>query len=173
LAFERGSYDMSAPAGTLTLEQALFAWLARTDPELRTVAAYRTFNADDAYCRHLRQASQVSIATWLESHAAFAPTPDALSNAPGHQVPGSAPPLVQQCAACHGGDIAPALPFSDPPALATRLLGGNYPHGRLLDEILFRLTAEAGAGRMPRGVIIDAAEQRRLEEYFVKLAQMP
>jgi cytochrome c553 len=171
LAFERGSYDMSAPAGTLTLEQALFAWLARTDPELRTVAAYRTFNADDAYCRHLRQASRLSIATWLESHAAFAPAADVPSNVPGHQAPGSAPALVQQCAACHGGDIAPALPFADPPALATRLLDGSYPHGRLLDEILFRLTPEAGAGRMPRGIIIDAAEQRGLEEYFVNLAQ--
>jgi hypothetical protein len=172
LAFERGSYDMSAPVGTLTLEQALFAWLARTDPELRTVAAYRTYNADDGYCRHLKQASQLSIAAWLETHAALDLAPDAPSNAvPGHPAPGSAPALVQQCVACHRGDIAPALPFGDPPALATRLLGGNYPHGRLLDEILFRLTPEAGAGRMPRGVVIDAAEQRGLEEYFVNLAQ--
>jgi mono/diheme cytochrome c family protein len=78
---------------------------------------------------------------------------------------------LQQCASCHSSDIAPALPFSDSAALATRLLDGNYPHGRLLDEILFRLTPEAGAGRMPRGVAIDAAEQRDLEEYFMDLAQ--
>src|SRR6202790_1932933 len=141
LAFERGSYDMSTHAGTLTLEQALFAWLARTDPELRTVAAYRTFNADDAYCQHLKRASQLSIGAWLETHAAFATAPDAPNNAsPGHHAPGSMPALVQQCAACHSSDIAPALPFGDSAALATRLLDGNYPHGRLLDEILFRLT---------------------------------
>jgi hypothetical protein len=173
LAFERGSYDMSAPAGTVTLEQALFAWLARTDPELQTVAAYRTFNADDAYCRHLKRASQLSIAAWLETHAAFAPAPDAPNNAaPGHHAPGSMPALVQQCAACHSSDIAPVLPFGDPAALATRLLDGNYPHGRLLDEILFRLTPEAGTERMPRGVAIDAAEQRELEGYFMNLAQV-
>jgi mono/diheme cytochrome c family protein len=173
LAFERGSYDMSAPAGSLSLEQALFTWLARTDPELRTVAAYRTFNSDDAYCQHLKRASQLSIATWLETHDAFAPAPEAAnSTAPGLQAPGSTPTLVQQCAACHSGDIAPALPFADPSALATRLLDGNYPHGRLLDEILFRLTPEAAAGRMPRGVTIGAADQRELEEYFMNLAQM-
>lgn len=172
LAFERGSYDMSAPAGTLTLEQALFAWLARTDPELRTVAAYRTFNADDAYCQHLKRASQVSIGSWLETHPASASEPDATNEAAsGDRVPGSAPLLVRQCAACHRGDIAPALPFGDPTALAKRLLDGSYSHGRLLDEILFRLTPEAGAGRMPRGIVIAAAEQRELEGYFMGLAQ--
>jgi hypothetical protein len=173
LAFERGSYDMSAPAGTLTLEQALFAWLARTDPELQTVAAYRTFNADDAYCRHLKRASQLSIAAWLETHAAFTPAPDAPeSAAPGHHALGPMPALAQQCAACHSSDIAPALPFGDPAALAARLLDGNYPHGRLLDEILFRLTPEAGTERMPRGVAIDPAEQRELEGYFMNLANV-
>ena len=53
----------------------------------------------------------------------------------------------------------------------TRLIGGNYPHGRLLDEILFRLTPEAGAARMPRGMAIDPAQQRELERYFTNLAQ--
>jgi hypothetical protein len=173
LAFERGSYDMSAPAGALTLEQALFAWLARTDSELRTVAAYRTFNPDDAYCQHLKRASQLSIAAWLETHTGFAPVPDALDNAvPGHHAPGSTPTLVQQCAACHSSDIAPALPFGDPATLAIRLLDGDYAHGRLLDEILFRLTPEAGAGRMPRGVALGGAEQRELEAYFMNLAQL-
>ncbi len=173
LAFESGSYDMSAPAGALTLEQALFAWLAQTDPELRTVAAYRTFNSDDAYCQHLRRASQLSIAAWLETHTGFAPMPDALSNeVPGHHASGSTPALVRQCAVCHSSDVAPALPFGDPAALATRLLNGSYAHGRLLDEILFRLTPEAGAGRMPRGVAVDGAEQRELEEYFMNLAQL-
>jgi len=36
----------------LTLEQALFAWLARTIRNCEPVVAYRTFNADDAYCQH-------------------------------------------------------------------------------------------------------------------------
>jgi hypothetical protein len=172
LAFERGSYDMAAPAGTPTLEQALFEWLARTDPQLRTVAAYRTFNSDDAYCQHLKRASQQSIAAWLATHAEFEPARDASDKAAsGQHTPGSMPALLQQCTACHSSDIAPALPFSDPAALAARLRDGSYPHGRLLDEILFRLTPEAGVGRMPRGAAIDSGEQRALEEYFVNLAQ--
>ena len=163
LAFERGSYDLSAPAGTLTLERALFEWLARTDTDLRTVASYRTFNADDAYCKHLRQASRDSLAAWYATPAA-----PAAAHTDG---PMPEPLLLQRCAACHSGDIAPSLPFSDADALSARLREGHYPHGRLLDEILFRLTPQAGAGRMPRGINIDSAEQRDLEDYFTEMAR--
>jgi mono/diheme cytochrome c family protein len=165
LAFERGSYDLSAPAGTLTLERAFFEWLARTDTELRTVASYRTFNADDAYCKHLRQASRGSLAAWYATHAA-----PAAAHTDG---PMPKPLLLQRCAACHSGDVAPSLPFSDADALSARLRDGHYPHGRLLDEILFRLTPQAGAGRMPRGINIDSDEQRDLENYFTELARYP
>jgi mono/diheme cytochrome c family protein len=171
LAFERGSYDLSAPAGTLTLERAFFEWLARTDTDLRTVASYRTFNADDAYCEHLRQASRASLAAWYETHANTVPAADRGPAAvPDHGLVPK-PLLLQRCTECHGGDIAPSLPFSDADTLGARLRDGHYPHGRLLDEILFRLTPQAGAGRMPRGINIDSAEQRELEDYFMEVAR--
>jgi len=167
LAFERGSYDFSAPAGTLNLEQSLFEWLARGDPDVRSAAAYRTFNADDPYCAHLKRRSVVALAAWYGAHpvAVRAPLEDA--------VIASTPPLLARCAACHSSDIAPPLPFSDVAALRARLVEGHFARGRLLDEILYRLTPQAGAERMPRGMNIDAAEQHELEDYFVRLARSP
>jgi mono/diheme cytochrome c family protein len=178
LAFERGSFDLSAPGGSLTLEQALFEWQARTDPGLRTVATYRTFNPGDAYCEHLRRASRASLEAWYGVHGGapsgaegsspVAEQPRASEPAQG-RAPG--PALLERCAACHGTGAAPPLPFGDPQALGGLLAGGRYPHGRLLDEILFRLTPQAGPARMPRGINIDADEQRELETYFIALAR--
>jgi hypothetical protein len=54
--------------------------------------------------------------------------------------------------------------------LARALIRLDYPHGRLLDEILYRLTPEAGAQGMPLGLSISDDERRGLEEYFLLLA---
>ena len=173
LAFERGSYDLSAPNGALTLEQALFDWLARSDADLRTLAAYRTFDPTDGYCGHLRQGSRSSLSAWYQSHPAAVPaTPSIVSaDAAQQQGLGQAPPVLQQCVACHSSGAGPSLPFADARELSARLVDGHYPRGRLLDEILYRLTPEAGAARMPRGLNIDSTEQRQLEDYFVVLAR--
>jgi mono/diheme cytochrome c family protein len=167
LAFERGSYDLTPPPGTPTLAEGLFAWSARTDPDLRTMAAYRTFDANDRYCAHLRGRSRLSLASWYRTHDAGAVGGAAPAPAPA----AGPPPLLQRCAACHDSGVAPALPFSQPEALAARLQGGGYPRGRLLDEILYRLTPQAGPARMPRGMNLDAAQQRELEDYFLQLAR--
>jgi mono/diheme cytochrome c family protein len=83
---------------------------------------------------------------------------------------GLQPTTVARCIACHGGDIAPRIPFGDPAALAPLLVTGEYPRGRLLDEVLFRLTPEAGPDRMPRGMNIDDDGRRTLERYFLSVA---
>jgi hypothetical protein len=83
----------------------------------------------------------------------------------------SSPPLLERCIACHSSDVAPPLPFGDPGTLAPLLLGGRYPRGRLLDEILFRLTPQAAADRMPRGIYISSIEQHQFEDYFLTLAR--
>lgn len=172
LAFERGTYDLAAPSGSLTLEQALFRWLARTDADLSTAAAYRTYDPDEGYCRHLRRGSQAALAAWYERYPPPAPT--VITDNPAAPTLGPRPPpALQQCAACHGTGAAPLLPFDDPSALAARLREGGYAHGRLLDEILFRLTPQAGIARMPRGVNLDDEEQYVLEDYFLRLAQSP
>jgi hypothetical protein len=41
----------------------------------------------------------------------------------------------------------------------------------LLDEILYRLTPEAGADQMPRGLNINSDERHELEEYFLSLVR--
>lgn len=169
LAFEKGSYDLSAPPGTITLAGALRAWLLRRDPALAAAAAYRNFGMEDAYCAHLRRASNDSLTGWYSSHppAAQAPRLAAAADAADGE---TRPPLVTRCAACHGGDVAPRIPFLDPAALALGLAAGGYPRGRLLDEILYRLAPEAGADRMPRGINIDPDERHALERYFITVA---
>jgi hypothetical protein len=169
LALEKGSFDLSAPAGTLTLAEALRARLSRADTTLADAAAYRSFGTADKYCAHLRRASVDSLNAWYASHqppvmVSRAADPATLSGT----IP--QPPLVKRCAACHGGDVAPDIPFTDPMVLAPRLIAGGYPHGRLLDEILFRLAPEAGADRMPRGMNIDPEERQALERYFIAVA---
>jgi hypothetical protein len=73
-------------------------------------------------------------------------------------------------ASYRSGEIAPVIPFESPDNLARSLVHGDYPRGRLLDEILFRLSLEAGSDSMPRGMTIDAGQRRALEEYFLAVA---
>ena len=167
LALERGTYDLAAPDGALSLEQLLFEKLAVSEPELRDLRSLRSFAATDAYCTELRRRSARALTAYygaagIERLAADAP-------AAGGDAPH--PRLLDSCVACHTGEVGPALPFGDTAALGPRLLDGAYARGRLLDEILFRLTPQAGAARMPRGINPTPAEQRELEDYFVRLAQ--
>jgi len=166
LALERNTYDLSAPEGALTLPQALFEWVANGDRALRDLRAYRTLDSADPYCEHLRRESRRSLEEWYAAgHGASEDAP-ALADSPPPR-----PPLVDQCIACHTGEIGPSIPFADPPELARRLGRGEYPRGRLLDEILFRLSPESGAELMPRGIGVSAQEQRDLEDYFLGLAR--
>jgi len=172
LALEQGTYELSAPEGVPTLAQGLFELAASSDGALRELAAYRTLSADDAYCDFLRRGSRRALTAWYAEHAPATPAWAARGGPPAAAPGSSRPALLERCAGCHsGGDIGPAVPFADPAALAQRLGGGRYPRGRLLDEILFRLTPEAGAERMPRGMNPTPDEQRELEQYFLALAR--
>lgn len=174
LAFERGTYDLSAPPGALSFEQALFNWLATADPELRTTAAFRTYGQHDTYCDHLKLRSRASLEEWYRAHPAqVQPAANALAVVadPAGAATTSAPPLLHTCIACHNGVVGPSIPFADPVALRLRLQSGHYPHGNLLDEILFRLSPAAGSDRMPRGLDVDATQQHQLELYFTTLSR--
>jgi len=174
LAFERGTYDLSAPPGALSFEQALFNWVATADPELTTAAAFRTYGAHDSYCEHLRLRSRASLEEWYRAHPAemqpAANAPAVVADPAGAPIV-SAPPLLRTCIACHNGVVGPSIPFADPVALRLRLQSGHYPHGDLLDEILYRLSPAAGSDRMPRGLDVDATQQRQLEIYFATLSR--
>ena len=165
LALEGATYDLSAPEGALTIEQLMFDRLAAFEPELRDQRTLRTYGATDLYCAELRRRSERALTAYYGATPDLA-RPVALRSA---ATAGAAPGL-ERCIGCHTGEVGPALPFGDPQALAERLASGGYPHGRLLDEILFRLAPEAGAGRMPRGINLEPTEQRDLEQYLVSLA---
>jgi hypothetical protein len=169
LALEDGTYDLAAPEGALSLEQLLFERLAGSEPDLRELRAFRSFGATDALCAELSRRSERELTVFYgtaggERMRAAASTPVAAGEV--H----SPPRLLDHCIECHTGDVGPALPFGDPEALAPRLRAGGYAHGRLLDEILYRLAPEAGAARMPRDINPTPAERRDLEDYFVRLA---
>ena len=170
LALEGNTYDLSAPEGTQSLAQVLFEWIAVNDPELRGLHHYRSFTGDDRYCEHLRRQSLGALEAWYSAH----PLPEVPAVAPpsasSQTASASGPELLQRCATCHTGKIAPFIPFADPDALARSLLTGSYPHGRLLDEILFRLAPEAGSKSMPLGIAVSEAQRHALEEYFLGFA---
>ena len=168
LALERGTYDFAAPESALTLGQALYAMVAGRDGALRDLAAYRDFGHRDGYCQYLRRESLHALGGWYLEHPLASPPARAaaVSAAATPQ-----PALLERCVSCHVGGGAPPLPFSDPRMLAEQLVGDRpYPHGRLLDEILYRLTPQAGADRMPRGMNSSPDEQHELETYFLSLA---
>jgi hypothetical protein len=164
LALEHDSYDLAAPDGALTLGQALWELVAGQDRALRDLASYRTFGADDRYCAHLRRESRRALGAWYAEHALAAPAEPASAPA------GSRPALLDSCIGCHSSGVGPPLPFADPAQLGARLHERRYPRGRLLDELLYRLAPEAGAGRMPRGLNPSPREQQELEGYFLSLA---
>ena len=180
LAFERGSYDLSAPDGALTLEEALFEWVAQSDPPLRDDLAFRSSDGRDHYCEHLRRASLRSLEDWYSTHqltlntaAGSGGTASGAAGAPRADALPPPPPLIDRCAACHTGEVGPQIPFTDGDRLARQLLSGDYRRGRLLDEILYRLDPLSGSDAMPLGDSIGANERRGLEQYFLSLASRP
>ena len=165
LALERGTYDFSAPGDVPSLGQSLFELLGRSDESIRGLGFYRAFDPGGAACRYLVRGSRQALEAWYGSQKS--------RTLPAREDPASVngpPLLLMECVKCHSSDIAPPLPFADSSALTERLLGGRYPHGHLLDEILFRLTPAAGAESMPRGINISASERRELADYFITLA---
>lgn len=167
LALEADAVDLASPDGALTIDQVLFERLATNEPQWRDLRSFRGLNATDAYCARLRLRSLQELSEYYgaASDDAFRvagrpPAPDAMRR----------PALLDRCISCHDGAVGPALPFGQPTALAARLTAGSYPRGQLIDEILYRLTPQAGAARMPLDVTPTVAQQRELESYFLRLA---
>jgi mono/diheme cytochrome c family protein len=170
LALEGNTYDLSAPEGTQSLAQVLFEWIAVNDTALRSLHHYRSFTGDDRYCEHLRRQSVSALEAWYAAHPLQQTPASAAASASTQAAVLAGPELLERCVSCHTGKIGPLIPFADPDALAKRLVSGNYTHGRLLDEILYRLSPEAGPKSMPLGITITSAQRHGLEEYFLGLA---
>jgi len=168
LALEDGAHAAAAPDGALSLEHLLFERLAGSEPELRDLRAVRSFTAADAYCTELSRRSQRALTAFYGEGGMQRML--AAGSVPAAGEVRQLPQLLAHCVKCHTGEVGPALPFADSEALGPLLRAGDYPHGRLLDEILYRLAPEAGAARMPRDISPTPAERRDLEDYFVRLA---
>lgn len=166
LALEGNTFDLAAPPGTWTLREALFQEVAAADAKFASLRGYRTFVAGDAYCKRLAESSERELSAWYSSHPELPPP----TNPVGFDV---IPPVVNICASCHTGEVAPQIPFASPDELGPRLRAGNYPHGRLLDEVLYRLSDAAGNSRMPRGFLLPDEQNQALKSYFIRLANMP
>ncbi len=165
LPLDRDGADLAIPDGIPDPAAILAVLIGTTDPDLGP-ARHRAESGDsDAYCAYLRSAHLRVQQSEAAPPTGIRPTAVARVAADEHR-----PELVQRCAECHTGAVGPKLPFADPAALKTALQDAGYRRGRLLDEILFRLSPAAGPERMPRGILTTAAQQSELERYFLNLA---
>jgi cytochrome c553 len=166
MALEHNTYDLAAPPDTWSLDAALLEAVTATDGTLAELHAYRSFDSGDAYCKRLGERSREALERWYAVTAR-----DMLSV--GRDDAAAGAPALALCVACHSGEIARQIPFTNPQELAPRLVEGDYPRGRLLDEIRYRLSDAAGNERMPRGMLLSSDQVRALEKYFVGLANAP
>ena len=172
LALETGTYDFTRPtAAPLPLRAALLAEIAPGDRALEPLSRSVTSADGDRYCSYLKRRSraalEASAGTAIDTAArAAAITAD---EPPADNPAGAPPAVLRVCAGCHETDVAPRIHFSDP-KLLTQQLGERSAHGTLYDEIRFRLSAGAGAHRMPLGLNLADADRRALEAYFAALA---
>jgi cytochrome c553 len=135
--------------------------------------SYSATPADgDRYCSYLKRRSRTALAGATGTvTGTVAPRPPSLAaHEPTDSASGGPPAVLKVCVSCHETGVAPPIPFSDPRLLAQQLRGRAAPHGTLYDELRFRLSADAGAHRMPLGLNLADAERQALGAYFAALA---
>ncbi len=171
LALEKGTYDLTtAPGAGSKLRDALLSEITPQDPSLAALSSYATSVDGDRYCRYLRRRSEAELSSPARTALDWSlsePTPPASPAPSASRLPPAE--LLRVCAACHDSAGAPRIPFLEEPALKEALLSGTTRHGRLLEEVLFRLSADAGYRRMPLGIAISDADRGELQQYFVAL----
>ncbi|MBV8854597.1 MAG: hypothetical protein JOY91_14385 [Sinobacteraceae bacterium] len=172
LALEKGTYDLTAaPGAGSTLRDALLSEISAGDPSLAALSSNATSVDGDRYCRYLRRRSEAELSSPVVAAVDWSlsePEPRAPpSGTSASRLP--ATELLRVCAACHDSAGAPRIPFLEERALKQALLSGTTRHGRLLEEVLFRLSADAGYRRMPLGIAVSDADRSELQQYFVAL----
>jgi len=177
LALDKGpSGAASMPPSLYSLRAALLAQVMPHDARVGELNEYAASSDGDRYCRYLKSRSRATLG------AQQPPTPPEIkASAPvvvasdgGVRAGGVAPPAALEiCASCHQSDIAPNIPFSSAELLKSQLVSRRTPHGSLIDEIRFRMSAQAGQLRMPLGVDLPDEQRVELENYFSQLAAQP
>lgn len=173
LALEKDTYDFSSPQSPSDeLDRQLLAIVAGSDASILDLAALRDLGAGQKYCRYLQARSSAATKELRAGDALGAARLRVAAHAARHETPPAPgrPAALRSCIACHQGDVARSLPFASPQALGESLSGRGYPHGTLLNEIVFRLSPQAGQERMPRGANLPDEDRTALEDYFRALA---
>lgn len=168
LALEKGTYDFTpAPGAKPSVSEALLSEVAHDDPIAAELSSYATSADGDRYCRYLQHqsvavlnsAATATSADWSLASSRGAQTGE--RSAATHSMQ-----LLRLCAACHDTQSAPHIPFLQESALRKALLSETTPHGRLLEEVLFRLSPQAAEHRMPLGIKISDTDRVELQRYF-------
>ena len=170
LALEKSTYDFTMPESSPGWYAQYFLRRASEgDPALLEMSASQGVGARGGLCGYLGRQRRMVL---LDPPAAPAtPNSSPAARAPATPVFGdAAPALLQRCIGCHTQGVGPALPFDRPGVLAGLLRSRPSAHGTLIDEIVFRLSPEAGAGRMPLGFNPTEDDRSALSAYFERLA---
>jgi hypothetical protein len=176
LALESDTYDFTRPPfATLPLRTSLLAAIASGDATLETLSYSATPADGDRYCSYLKRRSRAALADAAGIvTAAMAPSPAlpalAAREPATDGASGSPPAALRLCVSCHETGVAPPIPFSNPRLLARQLRSRAAAHGTLYDEVRFRLSADAGAHRMPLGLNLADTERQALAAYFESIA---
>jgi cytochrome c553 len=174
LALEQDNQDLAMQAPIAPqLESRLLASVADDDPKLLELRAVAQLSSDGKYCARLRRLSLEALKRpqWT---TAIPSIPDSAQAAAGDSKSSTAvrPAGVGRCVACHvSAPVGPPIPFDDPVALSDQLRSRASIHGTLLDEVLFRLSPQAGNHRMPLDAVISTEEESALRLYFQSLAR--
>ena len=164
LALEKDAHD-SDPHDAQLLASALRADLAQSDLNIVPLHAAREGSTVDRYCAYLQERSRSTL-----SRVPGGGSPTTVRDEAAGDTHAALQATVQHCASCHVGGAAPELPFGQPQALARLLDHGAYPHGHLVDEIMFRLSPQAAGGHMPPDMNISVAQREVLSIYLTSLA---
>ena len=188
-ALENGAYDIATTrTARASIRNALLAELMRRDPAIQEFSDYATSSDGDRYCSYLKRRSRDALERQMNRTVAAEPStaPRPMEQADAAQRPAyatatgargaayhAAPRALEICAGCHQSEVAPRIPFSDAEDLKRELASRSTERGRLIDELRFRLSPEAGSKRMPLGVDLTDTDRVELESYFLQLAAEP
>jgi hypothetical protein len=180
LALEQGNHDLTMQLPLASqLEDRLVASAASVDPQLPELRQAAAVSSDTKYCARLRRLSFEAFdhrpsAGTIEVSRTVAPgSADAASLRVLPSIAGR-PNGLERCIACHvSSPVGPPIPFDDAALLSAQLRARVSAHGRLLDEILFRLSPQAGNHRMPLDATLSNEEEAQLRRYFLSLALRP
>jgi len=178
LALEQDSNDLTMQESIASqLERRLLLLLGKDDPRLLELHEAAEVSSDAKYCARLRR---LSLEAFHHSAPAMAGRSAPTANEESRERVGrtvelsadaTGPNASDRCVACHvSSTIGPPIPFDDQSALSGQLRSRASQHGFLLDEILFRLSPQAGNHRMPLNAVLSTEEEQALRQYFLSRA---